>query len=417
MEFEQRTCVRFANETNTYSNTGEEIRICRIMEQSIKNVIKKENYISFQICHNPISTNGGNFLGDLTEVDIKGKTKDGVKELNIFVKHIVPETGIIEGMVNVDACYKRETFMYAELQNIFDELYNEVGIPNSERLRKAHCYDCNSHVIILDNLSRKGFKVLNRFNLMPLDFAEAAIRELAKFHALSFILQQKRPDYFEKEIKTLKISYTLIEENDIIIDKWNKSIRSSIEKSFECVNQNDQSIKEYIIEEAIKTFPKHLTGKMGLVKCICHGDYRMNNILLRKNIDGEIETIIVDYQMVSFGSPIVDILHFLYTGTDREFRKNHMDNLKDLYHKTMTRHLEMFDLDISKIYPRSVFEKDFKENLLYGLFITLYALRLCLTDEPEIMKTDTNMTSAKVNDVYKVRVNETIEEYMEWGIL
>ena len=283
MQGEESICDNYSKKNIDVIKDVPKKDMCPIIQQSVKNIIRNENYLYYEIDSRMISSNGGSFLGDLMEINIKGKTKQGAKEDHIFVKHIIPEEGILKGTLHMDACYAKEFFMYAQLRTTYDELYTEYNISECDRLRKVKCYDCNSHVILMENLSRKGFKVLNRMDVVPLNFTEDAIKQIAMFHALSFVLEHKRPEYFEKEIKNFRLAYT-IDDGEEFLNNWKSLIVTMVDEAFKYISDDKKDKRDIIAEKILDKFPKYLTGKLGQVRCICHMDLRLNNILMRENV-------------------------------------------------------------------------------------------------------------------------------------
>ncbi|XP_052741898.1 uncharacterized protein LOC112056624 [Bicyclus anynana] len=150
-----------------------------------------------------------------------------------------------------------------------------------------------------------------------------------------------------------------------------------------------------------------------------------NQVVIKRfffNFQGENnqEVVVIDYQFLFYRSPVTDIMHFIYTGTDRKFREAHMNDLKDLYHKELTEFLQYFDLNGNDVYPREVYDKDFEDSLDYGLMIGLYVLPIIFTEEdkfPDFGKESINNMSFKMSNRHKDRITEIVEEYLENGIL
>lgn len=243
------------------------------LDESINNIIKKEGFIKYKIYKQCVSTNGGNYLGVLYEVDINGKTKDGDKELNIFVKSITPDDCNMK-IISIPSVYKTESFTYNELSKIFNELQDEAHVPLEERYKMVKCYDgSNTEAIIMENLARKGFKTGHRMDVVSLKFAEMSIRELAKFHAFSFILKEKRPEYFNSKIKTMKTPYIFGEHWEGFIQGMSKMTMDNIDDGLKdrvekfCIGIEDKFSRNFVDET--------------LMRCLCHGDYRPNNILAK----------------------------------------------------------------------------------------------------------------------------------------
>ncbi|CAH2226853.1 jg5206, partial [Pararge aegeria aegeria] len=136
--------------------------------------------------------------------------------------------------------------------------------------------------------------------------------------------------------------------------------------------------------------------------------------------DEDSEVILIDFQAPFYGSPVTDLLYFIYTGTDGKFRKAHMNNLRDLYHTELTKMLEYFDFDINDVYPKKVYEKDFEDSLDFGLMVALYLSPFVFTAEnyfPDFSKDTIEDISYTMDDRYEERITEIVEEYLQWGIL
>ncbi|XP_069358933.1 uncharacterized protein [Maniola hyperantus] len=329
-----------------------------------------------------ISSNGSSYLGDLFEVDIEGETKDGPKEIHIFLKQIISDN---------------------------------ANVPEGERLKIVKSYECTSDAIFLENIVKKGFKTLNRIDVMPLQFAELSIAELAKLHGLAFVLEHKRTDYFEEKIKSLEPS---VRFDDIIA--WKNYVNKMFGIMTEHLDKHTKEKIDYFLHNTFyDKFPKYFKGETGSVKCMCHGDFRLSNVMVKEIDEEDKEVVLIDFQFLFYGSPLEDLFYFLYTGTDRKFRKAHMNNLKDLYHNKLAEFLKYFDLDINDVYAKKDFEKDFKDSLDFGLMVALYISPIIFTVEDEVPDYGKNVDdmSFKLDERYKERITEVVEEYMEWGIL
>lgn len=133
------------------------------------------------------------------------------------------------------------------------------------------------------------------------------------------------------------------------------------------------------------------------------------------------EVSVVDYQLIDYGNPLRDFLYLIYTSSDRKFRQKHLDDLKNLYHDTLTRFLEYFNLDVDDVYPKEEFEKVYTECQDYGLMIGLFAAPFLFATEDE--KLDTSKISLSELDFtlmdsrYKARVQDLIDELLEFGYL
>lgn len=242
--------------------------------KSIENIVKNEGYITYNIGGRKIDTGGGNYLGDLYEVDVKGKTADGYKETNIFIKNIIP--GETLKLLSVTEVYLRELYTYTELFKIYNELQIEAGVPIEERFKTVKSFDSNPEAIFLENMTNKGFTTGERMNVMSLKFTELSIQQLAKFHGLSYILQKRKPEYFDSKLKVIKSPFRIDD------DVWLDFITNMCNTSMRGVKSNQ---KEKISKGIPKLIEKYkLFFKDTSFGCICHCDFRQNNILMNQSV-------------------------------------------------------------------------------------------------------------------------------------
>ncbi|XP_045451063.1 uncharacterized protein LOC123659949 [Melitaea cinxia] len=381
------------------------------LQKSIQDIIKREEYISHSIDVRKLSTGGNNFLGELYEIDVKGKTKDGEKETNIFLKRIIHNDDF--KVYSIPEVYKKEAFVYKELGKIFNELQENANIPNDDRFKMVKSYDETSgEVIILENLARKGFKIMPRMDVMTIEFAKLSIEQLAKFHALSFVLQKMKKEYFDTRIKSIKQSF-------VYDDYWNEFVKNMYEVSTSKLDEVTKARIKRFFDTSLDKYPKYMNGLSSNIKCLCHGDFKMNNVLMKEKDGRVIEVIAIDYQQIYFGCPVIDLIYFIYAASDRDFRKQHLSYLKDRYYETLTSFLNYFSIGISTVYPREEFEECFRNSLDYALMYTLYMLPMFFLcdDVPDLSKDELLEMNISVDKRFYDRMQGIINDFIELGVI
>lgn len=123
----------------------------------------------------------------------------------------------------------------------------------------------------------------------------------------------------------------------------------------------------------------------------------------------------IDYQLIHYGNPVFDFLYLIYSSTDREFRKAHFINLKELYYETLDKFLQYFQLEADVVYPRKDYDRVFEEKLDFGLIIALYLLPFLLSSGNEIPDTLNKEVHFSLGASFKDRMEEVIEEFVEYG--
>ncbi|XP_072947533.1 uncharacterized protein [Epargyreus clarus] len=381
------------------------------IQETINKIIKEEGYTNQNMEVLKVVTDGASYQGVLYEVNVRGQTDNGDKETNIFIKHLIENYENFK-LYSVLEVYDREAFVYNELAKVFKELQDEAEVPLKDRYKIVKSYRCSTEAIILENIAKKGYKTYPRMNVMTLKLAELSVEQLAKFHALTFALKVKRPDYFNNKITTIKQSMVF---DDVY--------RDFIKKMFEISLENlDEARKEKVANyfpTLVENFPKYVQGAMTDVKCLCHGDYRISNIMIKEN-DGVIADVIpIDYQQMYYGAPVLDFIYLIFGASDRQFRKNHLNHLKEFYFETVGNFLKYFQVDVSSVYPREEFEKDFKNCLDYGLMFSLYFMPFffALEDDSPDLNEELLELSLKLDPRFKDRLQGIIDDFVEWGHL
>ncbi|XP_028175289.1 uncharacterized protein LOC114363690 [Ostrinia furnacalis] len=129
---------------------------------------------------------------------------------------------------------------------------------------------------------------------------------------------------------------------------------------------------------------------------------------------------VVDYQFSFYGCSIIELFNFIFTGTDQEFRKNHLEYLKNLYYKSMEEFLKLFNMDVEDYYPRAEFERLYRERLDYGLMIALFFLPIILAKKNENSVADildSPSTAPIMSDFIRNRISGIVEDFIQWGYI
>lgn len=381
------------------------------LEDYIKRITEKEGYMKCDVEVRNFNSGGGSFAGELYEVDIKGDTLEGAKKTNVFIKCIV--TFKNEKFVIVRESFAKEVFFYKDLAKVFNFLQDQADIPQKERFKLPKAYDeTKLEAIILENLNQRNFKTYDRIKVMPLKYAQLAVQELAKFHGMSFVIEEKMPDYFERNIKRLHHPFTYDEE-------WNGLVRkvcTHLAKLYE----DDKKVRiENFVRVFLEKYPK-FGGYNKNVKCsLTHLDYRINNVLVREHNGEAVEVIVIDYQLMDYGCPIRDFLFFVLSGSDQKFRRQHLTELKELYFETLSRFLKYFGMDVEAVYPRKEFEKVYTEWLDYGLMSVLFASVFLFAPETGFDLGDLCLSELPFcpDEIVQQRLKELIDDFIEWGYL
>ncbi|XP_058804968.1 uncharacterized protein LOC131672053, partial [Phymastichus coffea] len=226
-----------------------------------------------------------------------------VKHLTFFVKSL-PESDVIQDIVS--------GITFEEELNFYKNIKPLMALNSESDRWSPKCYLAENNVLVFEDLRAQGFS-MNSEKIMDERLLKSALVALARFHASTLVAESKLgkplneafPEFLKEKIfdkSTIFGRSTLLGFKTLvsIADKFN------LDASFVLPHMYD-----YI--------HKNIRSQEGELNVLCHSDLWNNNILFNENVVPE--CIIVDYQMLRYTTPVVDLSALLYFNTTSEFRK------------------------------------------------------------------------------------------------
>uniref|UniRef100_A0A1B6BY66 CHK kinase-like domain-containing protein n=1 Tax=Clastoptera arizonana TaxID=38151 RepID=A0A1B6BY66_9HEMI len=110
-----------------------------------------------------------------------------------------------------------------------------------------------------------------------------------------------------------------------------------------------------------------------------HGDYWTNNILFRCDNEGNIcQTKLIDFQLVVYGTYVIDLHYFTWSSISPCVRKQRLDELYSIYLETWNNSLERYGCE-ERISVED-FKIEMEATLLYGFFIVFCPLNILYSE-------------------------------------
>lgn len=78
----------------------------------------------------------------------------------------------------------------------------------------------------------------------------------------------------------------------------------------------------------------------------------------------------MDWQLSRFGPPVLDLLYFVFTVTDKQFRQQHYQNLLKTYYRSLSQTIQKLGSDAQKLYT---FENLQTQLRKFGDYAILFA--------------------------------------------
>ncbi|XP_044006330.1 uncharacterized protein LOC122851272 [Aphidius gifuensis] len=305
------------------------------------------------------------FLSTVYFIEIK--FVDEQKSIKIVIKKPSGMTTMSENM------HTRQQFHNEIL------FYNNISTA-SKRYPKCYYafedkYNVDNTIIVTENIETMGYKMCPVKYDIPFEYVIAGVEEIARFHAMSYIMKLRDPKKFYSICN--EIEETRYEKDDwhskyinlisqrpikwLKKEKFDPKFCEKIEKYFENAYGNIM-ITSLEVKEPLAVF--------------CHGDFTRNNILFRHSKNNNIEGKLIDFAMLRYASPSIDLSTFLYISVSNSDRKHRFDEIFNAYYQSMTKYFEDEKMEIPNYYSYDVFVDDYKRKAMFGYIIAIFFLPL-----------------------------------------
>ncbi|XP_045452367.1 uncharacterized protein LOC123661455 [Melitaea cinxia] len=295
------------------------------LRKLLDEILDEMNYKPRETEIKAIESGGANITSVLFFVNVSSPNRE---DLKIFAKVACVEEKMRSRMIG-DWLYDTERFVYTKLLKVYNDIENKMNVSDEHKFRFPKLYGYNAEkgreTVVMENLVESGYQPFSRFESLDWAHASAAIENLAKFHALSFAYAKHHPDEFQKLIVDLKFRIVSGGQDDNSKDLWQKPIACLLA----AVEQDLQGRIIKVMKGCADDSTKY-SRPIGQ-PVIVHGDYKCSNILFRKQ-GVIVDAVSIDYQTVYSGTPVCDIIYFIVSSTDEEFRKQYFDELLAHYY-------------------------------------------------------------------------------------
>ncbi|XP_047996599.1 uncharacterized protein LOC125234413 [Leguminivora glycinivorella] len=384
----------------------------RQLRTFLQDVAKKQRYNTSEIKIKPINSGGANFTSDLYVATIQDSIKP---DLHLFAKAACLNEDTRTKNNFLDRIYATEEVFYTDLAVHFNRIYNERAVPTEDRLLVPKFYGLKSipyeEILVLENLEGNGFTSFDRRKIFDWEYAAAAVSQMAKFHAVSLALRDQRPKEFELIINNFGYHDSSKGQDKIIM-----YMQQALRDVYKVLNDDYKTrLVDFFRSVNMGTLMQRLTADK---RFLIHGDFKTPNLMHRRN-NNKLEVILLDYQTLKLGNPVMDLMYFIFSGSDEEFRRRHYQQLLDHYFIELTMALEKLHIDVEKVYPRKKFDMNLEEMKPLGLLLSLLLVGI-VTAEPEDAPKfggDLSQMQVKLNQLAQERFSGIVADFIRWGVL
>lgn len=317
---------------------------------------------------------GDNYTSYLYRVTVSYTTDEDcndngmIKTISTLVKSQPTDGGIMESLSTEMSLFPMEIKMFADTLRQLHKILGENGILSSECLLTIN----KPPLLVLEDLKPLGFKMVDRQFGLDLDHCTMVLQKMAKLHAASLVMIKRDPQskdgfkegiYFESEMVRgwIKTSF------DAVIDaakNW---------PGCEKYARKLEALGEKAIDRGIKASERNPEE----FNVLNHGDCWSNNIMFSYYSNGVLKDArFVDFQLVTYKSPVIDLHYFIATSPSVEVRRNHLDTLLKTYHTTLVIELGKLKYNLENVPTRAELQKIFEDKAFYGMVAACSVLPL-----------------------------------------
>lgn len=255
----------------------------------IDDIAKREQLNEYRIQLSDATKRGENFTGELTFLQLNGtRNIDGtsVSDKIHLVLKTAPSSTNRRQVFQATTGFKCEVEMYTKVLTVFVAFQDQNNLKAEDKFLAfpkvyATSYDeeKDQFAIIMEDLRIKNYRRSNRSDSTTYEHARLVMSKLAKYHAISFVMRDQKPDIFQEIARneTLSSRYMKDDLGYEIINVFDRSINAlENEKHKELITD----LKTTYLEWVDKFSNEQFVGESGV---ILHGDCWSNNVIFQYN--------------------------------------------------------------------------------------------------------------------------------------
>ncbi|XP_028137599.1 uncharacterized protein LOC114332089 [Diabrotica virgifera virgifera] len=378
----------------------------------LEKVAQDEGFVDKDItCYGQVGKGQG-VTGELFFVNIYARNSN--KRLELLIKQASTNKKVLE-YFPVNLFYKNEANFYELVWREFEkQQQRRLGRLLFDNIPKAYDYNVNpgEECIVLENVGSKGFRNINKREIVPNDIMELIVKKYAQFHGLSYVLKKSDPRKYDELAQKFVPYWEQAKE----IVPLNVSITGVFTKCIKYLQKPEKpqnpdlinKIKEYNttgLDVFIQS--NNYKGKHGV---FLHGDCWSNNMLFKFTETGVSEDLkFIDFQTCKVGSAVYDLSYCIYSGGSKEVFDN-LDHYLNLYHKNLVDTCTVMGCD--EFISLEELKQEWKDYSKFGWIMAMVILRAKYVKDDAKLDLYLMLTEIEKRD-YKKHLEEADEEEIE----
>lgn len=375
----------------------------------LNEIATKEGFTNYKIKATAGSNHGDGFLGIIMRVTIEGLRKKAneseakADSLPLICK-LPPADKARREMFRTANAFVSEIHSYDVLLPAMVKFQEEKGISKEDGFFEfPKCYgtfadpENGDFALFMEDLKVGGYDMWNKLEDLDFTHASLVMKEMGKYHALSFALRDQRPELFAEFSKKKPVFMLQMLDQEMAIKYWDncydmasKTLEPTEKDLYDKVQSLRTTFKDKMYEiskDQIEPF-----------SVMNHGDFWNNNMMYQYGKNSKVPQAIclIDWQLVQFCSPAMDISYFIFSSTDSTLRVEHYDDLINVYYENLAETLQRLGSDPEKLFKFSDLQDQLKKYARYGLIMAPMLIQVVTAKASDIP--DLNELAQKMGD-------------------
>lgn len=141
---------------------------------------------------------------------------------------------------------------------------------------------------------------------------------------------------------------------------------------------------------------------------------------------------LVDWQIARYSSPVLDLLYYMFSATDKELRDKEYHNLLRIYHSSLTDMIRKLGSNPEKLFSFDDLQIQMKKCGKFAMLMTPVLIQIMLANAEDISNMDDVsqqmdkkeknvgivkvLTCEKTKQAYKKRIQEIISDILKYDL-
>lgn len=330
----------------------------------------------------------------LEETSGDDETESGIsfepRLLKTLIVKLIKSDNNLRNEYDVVPAFLREFIFYQRIYPDLAHFQKTKGVKSvfhsgSFRIPKCYKIICNEtkghYALILQDTRRSHYFSLGKDQGATFEEAKSVVQALGKFHAVSFAYKDQKSNEFSKYEKLIDPLYERMSDMEQLITKF---LYPRIDEAIDSLQPHEEFRKEKLLElkeTVYQTILGYVSTESG-DDCyvIGHGDTWSQNLLFKK-VQDNTHCCFLDFQLVRYGSCVLDLVNFIFTSTTAELRNEHYGSLTHEYYVSLCEGIQELGSDPETLFSWTTYQQHLKRFGGYGLLMAMLQMEFIVSDE------------------------------------